>query len=62
MWRTHENRSSAHALYFDPIRHMVPTDINILKNIRSGTVPENVIILREQFLCRLMIGWIDDRC
>ena len=27
-------------------------EINILKNISLGTVPENVIILQEQFLCQ----------
>ena len=29
----------------------IHVDINISKNIRLGTVPESVIILREQFLC-----------
>ena len=31
-------------------------NINILKNIKLGTVPESVIILREQFLCRSCEG------
>ena len=26
-------------------------DINILKNVQLGTVPESVIIFRDQFLC-----------
>ena len=29
----------------------MPNSINILKNIKLGTVPESVIILREQVLC-----------
>ena len=37
---------------------MIITFTNILENIRLGTVPENVIIFREQFLCW---SWVGDR-